>query len=434
MSQRGNLPLEKWVAEDLSSGHDADRPRKLILKLRERVSIETGLGTLYARHVSLDDLQTFSSFLEPKADKATTDLRALGTLSLRALVTESSGTDRTPALTEEAYAKLDLEDIKSLASGVAKASELGELKGGDPLEALGSAMFDHLSEQAKRVAESAQQTKKMLDQQFGGISDSVRKSLESSFGGLSSLRDSLKQSGAFESLRRIQEEQESWRKKLADSVGSASSSIDAIRRFEEEQNRLTGAIPKELLSQIQREATLRPAPIASIEAPRIHFPRVEETPMGRAAQASEESALQLKEVAGITAQMADRVAEVTQVVMTKVLPEWFQNLKESAEASKTSLQHAENSLFWAKWALFGSIVATVVMTGLQLWVGRDYQRSNDEQQTRVEKLLIDQLEESRRFNRQLTEESKQLREALERLKGAPTPLPPTGQASQSLRR
>jgi hypothetical protein len=44
------------------------------------------------------------------------------------------------------------------------------------------------------------------------------------------------------------------------------------------------------------------------------------------------------------------------------------------------------------------------MTGLQLWVGRDYQRSNDEQQTRVEKLLIDQLEESRRFNRQLTED------------------------------
>lgn len=422
------------MAEDLSSGQEGEQPRKLILKLPERVPIETGLGTLYARHVSLDDLQTFRSFLEPKVDKAATDLRALGTMSLRALVTESNGTDRTPALTEETFSKLDVEDIQKLASGVAKASELGELHGGDALEALGSAMFDHLSEQMKRLADSAQQMKKMLDHQFVGISESVRKSLESSFGDLSSLRDTLKQSSAFEAFRKMQEEQDSWRKKLADSVGGSSATLDAIRKLEEEQKRLTGGIPKDLLSQIQSDPTLRSAPIASIETARIHFPRVEETPMGRAAKAGEESALQLKEVAGITAQMADKVADVTQVVMTKVLPEWFQNLRESAEASKTSLRHAENSLFWAKWALFGSIVATVVMTGLQLWVGRDYQQSNDEQQARVEKLLVDQLEESRRLNRQLAEESKQLRGALERLNTAPAPSPPTGAASQNPKR
>ena len=175
-----NLPREERVAEDLSSGQDAERPRKPILKLPERVPIETSFGTLYARHVSLDDLQTFRSFLEPKVDKTATDLRALGTMSLRALVTEGNGTDRTPALTDETFAKLDVEDIQRLASGVAKASELGELHGGDALEALGSAMFDHLSEQMKRLADSAQQMKKMLDHQFVGISESVRKSLESS--------------------------------------------------------------------------------------------------------------------------------------------------------------------------------------------------------------------------------------------------------------
>lgn len=393
-------------------------PNKLLLTLPKRVPVETTLGLLYARHLSLGDLKSFNAYLDPKAEKVTTDLRALGELALRTLVTEHSETDRTPGLTEDVYSELDSGDIQRLAAGVAQACELGELRSNDALEALGSAMFDHLTEQVKRVAESAQQMKKMLDQQFGTISGSARKSLESSLGGLSALRDSLQQSSAFEAFRNLQEEQ-AWRKKLVEGVGGATTALDAIRRFEEKQTRFTQGIPQDLLSKLQHGTAEPIAPIIPNYNSHIHFPKVEETPMGRAAKASEESALQLKEVAGITAQLADRVAEVTQVVMTKVLPEWFRHLSESANASKTTFHQAEQSLRWAKWALIGSIIVTVAMTGWQIRVGGEYKLDNDKQQNRMELLLARQLQESKRLNQHLSDEIKQLREAIVHLGPAP---------------
>jgi hypothetical protein len=419
------------VTEDMNSEQGRDRTRKLILELKKKVPVETTVGTLFARRHTINDLEPFGEYLNSKADKAGTDLRALGELSLRTLVNESSESEQKAPLPEHLFARLSGEDIGALAAGVVKASRLTLSQSGDALEALGSAMFDYVIENGRRLAESGKRIREEIDRQFGGISDTVRKSLETSLGGLSSLRDTLRRSDGFEAFRKMAEDDKAWRKQLTDSLGGTGfealrkvaeddkaireqlqsglgfdSAFDELCRDMREQEGLKRATPKDFIPQVDR-------------ATPFLLPRVEETPLGRSAQASEESARQMKEVAGITAQLADKVAEVSQVVMTKVLPEWYRSLSDSAEASKTSLKHAERSLFWAKWALVGSIVATIVMTGLQLWVGRDYKLANDAQQDRMEKLLASQVEESRRLTSHLAEESRQLREALEKLRPAP---------------
>jgi hypothetical protein len=102
------------------------------------------------------------------------------------------------------------------------------------------------------------------------------------------------------------------------------------------------------------------------------------------------------------AKMGEQMAALQTVFLSEVLPEWFRNLEDGARATNTTLRQAESSLFWAKWALVASVVLSVLMTGWQVWLAREYKLENDKQQESSELLMRQQLAAVRELNVQLT--------------------------------
>jgi hypothetical protein len=145
------------------------------------------------------------------------------------------------------------------------------------------------------------------------------------------------------------------------------------------------------------------------------MPKIEETPMGRAAIASEDSATQLREVAGLVGDMADKLANLHTVFLTEVIPQWVDSLEENSDAMKTTLSQAETSLFWAKWALIASVVVTIAMTVWQNSIASDYKLDNDKQQTDAVLIMKEQLKASQELNKQLKTDAVQLKEELVKL-------------------
>lgn len=140
-----------------------------------------------------------------------------------------------------------------------------------------------------------------------------------------------------------------------------------------------------------------------------------DTPIGRAAIASEDSATQLREVAGLVGDMADKLANLHTVFLTEVIPQWVSSLKLNGEAMNQSLQNADDNLRWAKWALIASVIVTLATTVWQIWIAHDYKLENDTQQTDALLIMKEQLKASQELNKQLTTDSMQLKKDLVKL-------------------
>lgn len=442
------------LAEENSADEAGAGVKKLMLKLRERESIATTQGTFYARHMALNDLNTFNGYFGEGKEKVGTDLKALGELALRTLVCVDKGPEKTPALNEEIYPKLTDDDIQSLAEGVAKVCELGALREGEALEGLGATLFDSLNEQAKRWAESAAKIRGTVEKSFGSLSLSSKNALGDSLTGLSAIRDSLRMSPVVEALRKAQEEQkrsmaplsgimeeylktypglealrkvqeeEKWSLAPLSGMGEylkTFPSLEATQKAQENVQRILDALPKKIVSEARWEAGLGKS-VSKSDVRFIRPPAFEETAAGRAASrvanAGEESARQLGEVAGLVGQMAERMAELQEVVVTDVLPQWYKNLQDSSDATKTTLKQAERNLVWAKWALIASVVVTILVTLLQLWVAHDYESENDAHQKALVSLIQQQLEATQTLNERLTATSIEVKEQLARLNQA----------------
>ena len=372
------------MAEEEGKQGAAGAGKKSILSmmLKNRKPVTTSQGTFYVRHLSVGDMKTFAGYFDEKKDKASHDLRALGELALKTLVCTDNDPEKTSALTEETFSELSSTDIELLIDGVIEVCCLTPLAGNKTLESLGSIVFDEVTSDIKRTLEMNKKLKSSMGSAFGSLSQGAMKSLVDSMSSLNAVRDSLKLSPAVEAFRKLQEDQE----------------------------RLFGGMAhKEMLAQAKISEMPQP------RMPELYMPKIEETPMGRAAIASEDSATQLREVAGLVGDMADKLANLHTVFLTEVIPQWVDSLEENSDAMKTTLSQAETSLFWAKWALIASVVVTIAMTAWQICIARDYKLDNDKQQTDAVLIMKEQLKASQELSKQLKTDSVQLKEELVKL-------------------
>ena len=372
------------MAEEEGKQGAAGAGKKSILSmmLKNRKPVTTSQGTFYVRHLSVGDMKTFAGYFDEKKDKASHDLRALGELALKTLVCTDNDPEKTSVLTEEIFSQLSSTDIELLIDGVIEVCCLTPLAGNKTLESLGSIVFDEVTSDIKRTLEMNKKLKSSMGSAFGSLSQGAMKSLVDSMSSLNAVRDSLKLSPAVEAFRKLQEDQE----------------------------RLFGGMAhKEMLAQAKISEMPQP------RMPELYMPKIEETPMGRAAIASEDSATQLREVAGLVGDMADKLANLHTVFLTEVIPQWVDSLEENSDAMKTTLSQAETSLFWAKWALIASVVVTIAMTAWQNSIASDYKLDNDKQQTDAVLIMKEQLKASQELSKQLKTDSVQLKEELVKL-------------------
>lgn len=372
------------MAEDADNQGAAGASKKSILSmmLKDRKPVTTSQGTFYVRHLSVGDMKTFAGYFDEKKDKASHDLRALGELALKTLVCTDNDPEKTSVLTEEIFSQLSSTDIELLIDGVIEVCRLTPLAGNKTLESLGSIVFDEVTSDIKRTLEMNKKLKSSMGSAFGSLSQGAMKSLVDSMSSLNAVRDSLKLSPAVEAFRKLQEDQE----------------------------RLFGGMAhKELLAQAKISEMPQP------RMPELYMPKFEETPMGRAAIASEDSAAQLREVAGLVGDMADKLANLHTVFLTEVIPQWVDSLEKNSGAINTSLSQTEKSLFWAKWALIASVVVTIAMTAWQIRIASNYKLDNDQQQTDALLIMKEQLKASQELNKQLKTDSMQLKEELVKL-------------------
>ena len=224
-----------------------------------------------------------------------------------------------------------------------------------------------------------------MNSAFGSISQGAMKSLVDSMSSLNAARDSLMR----------------------------SPTVGVFRKVQEDQERLFGGVAgKEFLAQ----SKILKAPYTPM--PELYMPKFEDTPIGRAAIASEDSATQLREVAGLVGDMADKLANLHTVFLTEVIPQWVSSLKLNGEAMNQSLQNADDNLRWAKWAkwaLIASVIVILATTVWQIWIAHDYKLENDTQQTDALLIMKEQLKASQELNKQLTTDSMQLKKDLVKL-------------------
>ena len=214
-------------------------------------------------------------------------------------------------------------------------------------------------------------------------------------------------SSAAEVLRRMQGEQ-GLAGRIAKDLAGTTAASEAMRSLQEDQLRVVGGIARRALDELDMNPTSTQFNVQDHLHRLPPMPRVEETPMGRAAIAGEKSALQLQEVAGLVGQMTGQLGAMHELFLFKVVPQWVQNLEDSGKAAGTSIGLAKQAIYW-------SIFVTVAMTFLQLGVAKYYRAEDDNQQKASKGLVQRQLDASLELNKQLAADSKRLQDEVAKL-------------------
>ena len=375
-------------------------PKKLRLEdlIPPRVPVQTSKGEVYARSVTVSDLTRLDADgTISKQPKATVDTASLGRLAVHVLVAREKSGSVEPAFSREEVEALPQSDLQKLAEAVASACKIELTAGEDITAALGSALHEMVAEeQGKKLSSLTAKLPATLARSFSGM-PSIKLALEEQLKGIASLRDSLRLSPAVEAMLKAQDLARTHQSLVPDSL-------------------------KQAAERAQRDSAFPTTP--DFVGPPPVVVDIHQTPLGRSARASEEAAAHLRDVAGMTAQLAAKIGELSELVVAQVLPRWFDQLKGDAEATRSSASHAEKSLWWAKWA----IVASVAVSGGQLCQSWWYNGDNDQQQKVAESLLRGQLEEAKKANETLEKELQALREAFGRLEAKLSA--PTAPASQ----
>lgn len=359
------------------------------VKLRPLEKVSTTQGNFYVRDVRLLDLKRFEKYLAKGVKKEETNLKDLGELALKTLVSTGPEYPWEPALTEGIYRKLSEADVEQLALGVAQAGGATALPPGEPLEALGSVLFDGFPSEKSLFGEQDKISESLFRKNFGTLPLSLQGALGEQIKKINTITESLRGSPAIAELQRINENLNRFRDNPFTKGGLGTMGGNSLAE---------NSKPREFVSN----------PASSI--PRLNvqsFPaiNVADTPMGRAASASEEAAQQLREVAGLAAQMAEQVGTLHTIFLTQVLPEWKDSLQKNTANANRSLRNAVV-------ALVISIVVAVVLAGLQLWTGYLYNSESSAQQSVSERVSKQQLDALQSIGQQLNANYEEMRSEL----------------------
>jgi len=327
----------------------SDKGGKIALLLPPKVPVQTNIGPLFVRHITAGDFKA----LAPVVDG---ELSALG----RRLLTTSVGRIEDPkdqsAISDEEIDQLQQDDLDKVIAAICNLNGFQPGVGETAFERLGAGLRAFLKDAFRPLEEMAER---------------ARKSFADAFKGLGSLSPATKSS----------------------LVGDLSSIAKLTQEIQATNLKLEGAAPRVVVSPAIRET-------ADID--------LRETPIGRAANAAEDTAEQLRVVASMTKGMAEQIGKLTQNIVGHALPEWMRKLEEDRGNTESNLKHAAQSLSWTKWA----ISASVVLGLLSLGADYIYNNANDRQQERTEELLRIQVESMKRIQVQQAQEVEILKQVL----------------------
>lgn len=328
-----------------------------------KAPVDTTVGTLFVRHAHRSDWKHFES----------DDPVELGKAALRRLCSRVEEKSVSDPLADTDLDALTAADIDSLAPVIAKRSDWTELTLEPGLQGLGRLV----KEARVRERDSHTQWVEKLRQSVGSgypfLSDETLEKLKQQVAGVADIRSNLAALGILNEVKR--------------SAGAADA---------------RAALAATLLDGSRDRVLLQ---------------RPEDTPIGRAAI---ESAKHSREVAQKMDGLVDLVGGLNQTLITEVLPAWIRQVAENQGHAQVSLEKAEVSLRWAKWALIASVATSVlsifiaaVLTWWQIGVARSIDADSSAQQKRTEKLLRDQLAVQRQLTNQQARDANQLRGLLQ---------------------
>lgn len=375
----------------LRSGSDAKTTR--ILKARKKVAVHTGQGTLYVKYLALGDISKIAKIFKQDAP----DLAAVGRAVLLKLTSMTSASEDNNEIDEALFKALTEQDLRSLASTIATESHLSPLADGDPLVELGRAFHETIKRATKEVSKTLSEVKSTWDSQWATIGESTRAALQDSLLGINDISKRLRESSAVETFIKTVREAKST-SAVEEYVHTNKQFIDAAKVSEVEDSFITAD-------------GKRGSAFNHYRPPPIELPELETLPIGRAANATEETARQITEVAGLMGAMVAGVGDLSTTLVGKVVPEWMKKLDEDRESARKTLDQAKNSLRWTKWA----VIASVFLTVWQVWLAQEYKLDNDKQQTAIEDLLREQLGVMQQFRKQAAEEADKTRKLVEAL-------------------
>jgi len=351
--------LEKKLREpdDVSSNQNE---RKELPRLKPRLEkVATTQGAFFTRNMLIRDLKYFNAYLDSDTKKEEMELKALGELALKVLVSAEEKSPQACVLTDAVYSKFTAEDINKLAVSVAKMCDITSLQPDNPLESLGSELFDKLSVITKSQAASLKSIQELVGKNFGSLSSPLQGAIGEHLRKINSISESLRASPAMEAFRKMQEENTETLRKY-----SESSVVKEARG-------LGSKIGTKIPSQLIEPPTL---PVIDLESP-----------LTRSASASEAATQQLREVVGYTGQLTEQLGSLQTLFLTQVFPEWKASLQDNTDNANRSLKYAVR-------ALWVSVGVAVVTTAIQLLISHQYKMENDAQQLENQLIWQQQLE------------------------------------------
>jgi hypothetical protein len=413
------------MSEENTPGAEPKK-KSLAALLPEKEAVSTSLGPLFVRHLTASDLPP----LDGRED--------LGAAVLKLLVGRNREKTDHSGLSDEDFAALSEADIAVLVPVAIVKSGWPPLEGARTLGELGSvarAGLDAHKQQLTSLLEGIR-TKIGADYSFLGkgaldrLKDQVSglAALRGGFGG--SLQDALKAAESpSEQLRRMAGESSS--EQLRRMAGESSS--EQLRRMagsspSEQLRRMAEESPTEQLRRLAEGSSSSPAgTIASPGRPRtvesLRMPSPEDSPIGRATL---QTAEQTRLLAAKMDALVDVVGGLNQTLVTDVLPAWFKQVTADQKHAEETLKQAANGLFWTKWAVIASVVATLGTAAWQVHVAREVDRSTGALLERSEAVLKEQLRAQQILIEQQARDAEALRQALSRLQARP----PAGAASR----
>lgn len=451
--RRAKAGRHNWrMSDNPTTPPDQEQPKKkrFILAIAPaKARVETTAGPLFVRHAYLSDHEHFGC--DDDAER--------GRVAVQRLVSrvEQKGDD-TPLDVDVAV--LTDVDVEALLPVIAKQSGWEAPEPGTGFKGLGLRIKEAELRAREDEKEALEKMHESLKANYAFLMPSTLSKLQDQITGLATLRDgmhsgllkdvmsphltasatvaaALKEIGAFDALSGTQ----SAAAALAANpmLGAAQREMEeAFRRFSPESAALTEAMREadrlKKLTQLPTTAQMAMdlahatgAPKLSaeiqevtraIEIPAIKFekplkpPRLEDTKVGRATL---ESAKHIEVVANEIGTVAKNIGNLNQVMVSEVFPQWFKQVKEGQESAKEEARKTSSSLRWTKWAVFASVVVTIVATWWQDRVARELDAGNTEHQKAVVELLNNQLAAQQRLIEQQDRDAAQLRDALSAL-------------------